>query len=136
MVPFGIRVGPAGDQRVPPRTLLEDPATAPNERSVLVIDEHGDRKWGGGCRGHRRRRRCGWRHHKGRRGGLLHGLLDGLGSLRVFHDLNAASNSLSSLTTRSSESATGVWARAGADARIRASTITTISLRKSYSPFF
>jgi SRSO17 transposase len=26
--------------------LLEDPATAPNERGVLVIDEHGDRKWG------------------------------------------------------------------------------------------
>src|SRR5215210_7299251 len=26
--------------------LLEDPATAPDERGVLVIDEHGDRKWG------------------------------------------------------------------------------------------
>jgi SRSO17 transposase len=26
--------------------LLEDPATAPNEKGVLVIDEHGDRKWG------------------------------------------------------------------------------------------
>ncbi len=26
--------------------LFEDPATAPNERGVLVIDEHGDRKWG------------------------------------------------------------------------------------------
>ncbi len=26
--------------------LLEDPATAPDEGGVLVIDEHGDRKWG------------------------------------------------------------------------------------------
>lgn len=26
--------------------LFEDPSTAPNERGVLVIDEHGDRKWG------------------------------------------------------------------------------------------
>lgn len=26
--------------------LFEDPATAPNEEGVLVIDEHGDRKWG------------------------------------------------------------------------------------------
>ena len=26
--------------------LLEDPATAPNGEGVLVIDEHGDRKWG------------------------------------------------------------------------------------------
>ncbi len=26
--------------------LFEDPATAPSERGVLVIDEHGDRKWG------------------------------------------------------------------------------------------
>jgi hypothetical protein len=26
--------------------LLEDPATAANEEGVLVIDEHGDRKWG------------------------------------------------------------------------------------------
>jgi SRSO17 transposase len=26
--------------------LVEDPATAPNEEGVLVIDEHGDRKWG------------------------------------------------------------------------------------------
>jgi hypothetical protein len=26
--------------------LLEDPSTAPNEDGVLVIDEHGDRKWG------------------------------------------------------------------------------------------
>ncbi len=26
--------------------LLEDPATAPNGKGVLVIDEHGDRKWG------------------------------------------------------------------------------------------
>ncbi len=26
--------------------LFEDPATAANERGVLVIDEHGDRKWG------------------------------------------------------------------------------------------
>ncbi len=26
--------------------LLEDPATAPNGQGVLVIDEHGDRKWG------------------------------------------------------------------------------------------
>jgi hypothetical protein len=27
-------------------TLCADPATAPTERGVLVIDEHGDRKWG------------------------------------------------------------------------------------------
>src|SRR5918993_1223504 len=26
--------------------MLEDLQTAPNERGVLVIDEHGDRKWG------------------------------------------------------------------------------------------
>jgi hypothetical protein len=26
--------------------LVEDPATAPDEEGVLVIDEHGDRKWG------------------------------------------------------------------------------------------
>jgi SRSO17 transposase len=26
--------------------LFEDPSTAPNGRGVLVIDEHGDRKWG------------------------------------------------------------------------------------------
>ncbi len=26
--------------------LFEDPATAPDEKGVLVIDEHGDRKWG------------------------------------------------------------------------------------------
>ncbi len=26
--------------------LFEDPPTAPNEKGVLVIDEHGDRKWG------------------------------------------------------------------------------------------
>ena len=26
--------------------LFEDPSTAPTERGVLVIDEHGDRKWG------------------------------------------------------------------------------------------
>jgi SRSO17 transposase len=26
--------------------LIEDPATAPDEEGVLVIDEHGDRKWG------------------------------------------------------------------------------------------
>src|SRR5918993_6022141 len=26
--------------------LVEDPATAPEEEGVLVIDEHGDRKWG------------------------------------------------------------------------------------------
>ncbi len=26
--------------------LLEDSATAPNEKSVLIIDEHEDRKWG------------------------------------------------------------------------------------------
>ncbi len=26
--------------------LGEDPATAPDEEGVLVIDEHGDRKWG------------------------------------------------------------------------------------------
>ena len=26
--------------------LMEDPATAPNGEGVLVIDEHGDRKWG------------------------------------------------------------------------------------------
>ena len=26
--------------------LLEEPAIAPNEKGVLVIDEHGDRKWG------------------------------------------------------------------------------------------
>lgn len=25
---------------------FEDPATAPSEKGVLVIDEHGDRKWG------------------------------------------------------------------------------------------
>jgi len=28
------------------KLLFEDPATAPSERGVLVIDEHGDRKWG------------------------------------------------------------------------------------------
>ena len=28
------------------KLLLEDPASAPNEEGVLVIDEHGDRKWG------------------------------------------------------------------------------------------
>ena len=28
------------------RLLLEDPKTAPDEDGVLVIDEHGDRKWG------------------------------------------------------------------------------------------
>ena len=28
------------------KLLFEDPATAPNEKGVLVIDEHGDRKWG------------------------------------------------------------------------------------------
>jgi SRSO17 transposase len=26
--------------------LFEEPATAPSEKSVLIIDEHGDRKWG------------------------------------------------------------------------------------------
>jgi SRSO17 transposase len=26
--------------------LFEDPSTAPNAEGVLVIDEHGDRKWG------------------------------------------------------------------------------------------
>src|SRR5215210_2226566 len=26
--------------------LFEDPSTAPNERGALIIDEHGDRKWG------------------------------------------------------------------------------------------
>jgi SRSO17 transposase len=26
--------------------LFEEPATAPHEKGVLVIDEHGDRKWG------------------------------------------------------------------------------------------
>jgi SRSO17 transposase len=26
--------------------LLKDPTTAPDEKGVLVIDEHGDRKWG------------------------------------------------------------------------------------------
>src|SRR3954452_10654015 len=26
--------------------LIEDPATAPDEKGVLIIDEHGDRKWG------------------------------------------------------------------------------------------
>ena len=26
--------------------LLEEPATAPSEEGVLVVDEHGDRKWG------------------------------------------------------------------------------------------
>ena len=26
--------------------LVEEPATAPSEEGVLVIDEHGDRKWG------------------------------------------------------------------------------------------
>ena len=26
--------------------MVEDPATAPSEEGVLVIDEHGDRKWG------------------------------------------------------------------------------------------
>ena len=26
--------------------VFEDPSTAPNERGVLVIDEHGERKWG------------------------------------------------------------------------------------------
>jgi hypothetical protein len=29
-----------------PELLVEDPATAPDEEGVLVIDEHGDRKWG------------------------------------------------------------------------------------------
>ena len=28
------------------KLLLEDPATAANEEGVLVIDKHGDRKWG------------------------------------------------------------------------------------------
>ena len=28
------------------KLLIEDPATAPNAEGVLVIDEHGDRKWG------------------------------------------------------------------------------------------
>ena len=28
------------------KLLLEDPATAPKAEGVLVIDEHGDRKWG------------------------------------------------------------------------------------------
>ena len=26
--------------------LLEEGATAPSERGILIIDEHGDRKWG------------------------------------------------------------------------------------------
>ena len=46
MVPVRVWVGPAGGQRAPSRALARSPATAPNGEGVLVIDEHGDRKWG------------------------------------------------------------------------------------------
>jgi DDE superfamily endonuclease len=37
---------PEGIQERRLELLLEDPSTAPDEDGVLVIDEHGDRKWG------------------------------------------------------------------------------------------
>jgi hypothetical protein len=49
MVPLGIEVGPQGGQnerRLKLLLLLEESNTAANDEGVLVIDEHGDRKWG------------------------------------------------------------------------------------------